>query len=685
MRKQFLLVCILVSILTVGTAEPEKVSVIVGFKDKPDIALIKQHGGDIKHEYTIITAVACSLPEKACDALKKHPKVEYVEPDIEMHTLQQVLPWGVERIGANLVHPYNNGSFVKIAILDTGIDYTHPDLAANYRGGVDYVEDDLDPLDDNGHGTHVAGIIAAVDNDVGVVGVAPEAELYAVKVLDRQGRGGLSDVIAGIDWAVRNNMDVISMSLGTSTYSASLETACSNAYNAGVVLVAAAGNSGDGDPTTDEYSYPAAYESVIAVGATDDTDTAPYWSNSGPYLELAAPGVSIYSTMPTYRVTLTPFYGLDYGTMSGTSMACPHVTGTVALVLNSPIGDYDLDGDGAWDPVEVRLRLNSTATDLGTAGWDTVYGYGLVNASKAAPQSLVDTTPPTISSLTPDDGSYINNQTPRISAIVSDASGINASSIVMKLDGTVVLHQYNSTTGFVYYDVTSPLVEGIHTVLLNVSDNVGNLASVVWSFTVDITPPLISNVSISGVTSTSATITWTTNELADSVVNYNTSLPLIYTASDPTLVINHSITLTGLNPDTTYYFEVQSTDTAGNTAVDNNSGLYYNFTTLAGNLMRVSSIDMSLVERGPWTYAIATVTVVDADGSPVEGATVYGHWSGLTTDSDSGVTDASGQVSLSSDRVRDAEGLFTFTVDDVVLSGYIYDEENSVTSASIEV
>ncbi|MDI6639840.1 MAG: S8 family peptidase, partial [Methanocellales archaeon] len=185
------------------------------------------------------------------------------------------------------------------------------------------MNDDADPKDDNGHGTHCAGIVAAEDNTEGVAGVAPEASLYAVKVLNRFGSGWLSDIIAGIQWSVDNDMDVVSMSLGTSTYSASLETACNNAYNAGLVLVAAAGNSGDGNPATNEYSYPAAYGSVIAVGATDINNVAPSWSNSGSYLELAAPGVSIYSTLPTYRVTLTRTYGYDYGTLSGTSMSCP--------------------------------------------------------------------------------------------------------------------------------------------------------------------------------------------------------------------------------------------------------------------------------------------------------------------------------------------------------------------------
>jgi len=382
-----LLLLLSTSLSTVGSPEqPQPVNVIVGFKDKPLADLVKKHGGNVTHIYTLIPAVAARVPKPAIDELKKLEEVAYVEPDDEVHMLVQTLPWGVDRIDAEIVHfTDNKGTGVKVSILDTGIDYTHPDLDANYKGGYDFVNDDADPKDDNGHGTHVAGIVAAEDNDIGVIGVAPEAYLYAVKVLNRFGSGYLSDVILGIQWSVDNHMQIISMSLGTATYSASLEDACNSAYGAGLVLVAAAGNSGDGDPTTDEYSYPAAYASVIAVGATDKFDTAPSWSNSGPYLELAAPGVSIYSTLPTYRVTLTRSYGYDYGTLSGTSMSCPHVTGVVALVFTTAVDPaYDLDSDKIWDAGEVRKKLQDTADDLGPSGKDKLYGYGLVDADGAA-------------------------------------------------------------------------------------------------------------------------------------------------------------------------------------------------------------------------------------------------------------------------------------------------------------
>jgi subtilisin family serine protease len=163
-------------------------------------------------------------------------------------------------------------------------------------------------------------------------------------------------------------MDIITMSLGTNTDYQELRDVCNAAYNAGIVLVAAAGNAGS------SVSYPAAYDSVIAVSATASDDTIPSWSNYGPEIELAAPGVDIYST----------WKGGEYKTASGTSMATPHVSGTVALVPTSEPGIYDLDNDTLWDPEEVRSKLHATAEDLGNEGFDYYYGYGLVDAKLAS-------------------------------------------------------------------------------------------------------------------------------------------------------------------------------------------------------------------------------------------------------------------------------------------------------------
>jgi len=369
-----------------GTAvvgsQPERIPVIVVFKERPDAALVRAHGGGIKYTYYIIPGIACSLPQEAIDALMKNPNVAYIEEDYEVHVISaetsarpvnpgkpagtpgdstqppQTLPWGIDRIDADIAWSTDRGAGVKVAVLDTGIDKDHPDLETNVHGGISYVDRNPDKWDDrNGHGTHCAGVIAALDNDIGVVGVAPEAWLYAVKVLNSAGSGYVSDVIAGIEWSVDNNMQVISMSFGSNSDANSLHTACNNAYAAGLLLVAAAGNNGG------VVSYPARYSSVIAVSATDESDIITSWSNYGPDIEVGAPGDNIYST----------YKNGGYETLSGTSMACPHVTATVALILVNPMLTNE----------QAREVLHNTAEDLGAVGFDPYYGYGLVDAGEA--------------------------------------------------------------------------------------------------------------------------------------------------------------------------------------------------------------------------------------------------------------------------------------------------------------
>jgi len=300
--------------------------------------------------------------------------------------ITEVLPWGIDRVGAPSVWlgtPPNTGEGAGVVIIDTGIDYTHPDLAANYVMGYDFVSKDWDPRDDNGHGTHVAGIIAAPDDGpnsggantdgTSVVGVGPGISLYILKALNENGVGSTSGIVAAINQAAKNGARIVSMSLGSLTSSTTLKKACDNAYAAGVLLVAAAGN---------EYApwidYPARYSSVIAVGAINSANRRASFSNYGTALELCAPGVSVLSTMPTYTVTLNgPLYGYpqDYAFLDGTSMATPHVAGAAALVWAA---------HPSWTNVQVRQRLQATAIDLGAAGKDRYYGYGLVNAAAAA-------------------------------------------------------------------------------------------------------------------------------------------------------------------------------------------------------------------------------------------------------------------------------------------------------------
>jgi len=355
-----------------GSAQAASERVLVGFVDLPgplEMAAVRGAGGVITARYTHLPVVAAELPASAVSRLMGNPRVRYVEPDQVRYAVAQTLPWGVDHIDADLAWSTTRGANVNLAILDTGGDYDHPDLA--YAGGVNFAGKRKDGStsprdwdDGNGHGTWTSGIAAAVDNHIGVVGVAPAASLYAVKVLGTSGYGWDSDIAQGVDWAIDYGMDVISMSLGGPGSSTTLAEACQRAWDAGIVLVAAAGNEGDGDPETAEISYPAAYPEVIAVGATNAADELASFSNTGPHLALSAPGVSVLSTYKRGK----------YATGSGTSASCPHVSGVAALVLSA---------DPTLTNAQVRSLLEQTARDLGPAGWDAGFGYGLVDAAAA--------------------------------------------------------------------------------------------------------------------------------------------------------------------------------------------------------------------------------------------------------------------------------------------------------------
>ncbi|UCD91884.1 MAG: S8 family serine peptidase [Methanobacteriota archaeon] len=342
-----------------------EVQVLVGFDSHVNVELIESYGGRVEYVYDNLPIVLATIPENRIAALSHNHQIEYVEENGIGQITAQTLPWGVDKIDAELVWADpNKGTGIKIAILDSGMDYNHPDLNDNYVAGYDfYGSDDDDPMDENGHGTHVAGTVAAEDNDFGVVGVAPEADLYIGKVSDAIGHVPVADLVQGIDWAITNGADIISMSLGYQVHYQSLEDACDRAYiDNGIIVVAAAGNDGRGK--LDTVDYPARYASVIAVSATDSRNKVPSWSSKGPSVELAAPGVSVYSTVPNN----------DYDYYSGTSMSTPHVSGTAALVMI----EYP-----SMTASQVRQKLASSARDLGDAGRDSKYGYGLVDARKA--------------------------------------------------------------------------------------------------------------------------------------------------------------------------------------------------------------------------------------------------------------------------------------------------------------
>ncbi len=366
-----------------GVGTDDKVDVLIGFQDmaarEQNRGLVRAFGGEIYAEFSIVDVIAARMTPQQAAALAKNPKVSYIEPDSEVYALGQSTPWGIDRVFGDEGYPFptwgsSRGSGVGVAVLDTGIDVDHEDLEVVggrrfYLRGLTLRNDDQ-YNDVNGHGTHVAGTIAARDNGIGVVGIAPDVSLYAVKVLSDKGSGSISAIVAGIEWVYnRSDISIINMSLGSSTYSATFENACNEAYNEGILIVSSAGNSGNDAGTGDTVGYPAKYASVIAVAASDSSDARAYFSSTGPDVELIAPGVNILSTVPDSKY--------EDG-WSGTSMASPHVAGVAALVWAADTG---------LSNVRVREILSETAEDLrldeNSLLPETHQGNGLVRADLA--------------------------------------------------------------------------------------------------------------------------------------------------------------------------------------------------------------------------------------------------------------------------------------------------------------
>ncbi|MEM7342837.1 MAG: S8 family peptidase [Chloroflexota bacterium] len=350
---------------------------------------------------------------------------------------------------------YNTGGDeIIIAILDTGIDLDHPDLQANIVNGATFIPGTSTPDDDHGHGTHVAGIAAAIgNNNLGIAGVSWRAKLMPVKVLSASGSGSDSTVSQGIEYAVNNGAHIINMSLGAAytSYPCSGFDTISNAINyaksQGVLVVAAAGNESVG-----KVSCPSAYDEVISVSSTTSSNSLSSFSNYGPRVDVSAPGSSIYSTLR----------GGGYGYQSGTSMATPYVAGLAALILSF---ETTLNAD------QVRNILETTVDDLGTVGWDQLYGHGRINAQKAIESLIIknDTssekiiglvgdniTPPLISTQLETNNPSTITWTASVSPTVDWISSIPASNGIISA----------SAPGNLLIQTTYPITHGTYTTTL---------------------------------------------------------------------------------------------------------------------------------------------------------------------------------------------------------------------------
>lgn len=351
-------------------------------------------------------------------ALNADPGVIYAEPNYVYHIFD--IPndpfynnqWAHPIIQSPDTWSVTTGSnAIVIAIIDTGVDLNHPDLAGKLVAGYDFVDGDAIPSDENGHGTHVAGIAAAVTNNgVGVTGMSWGARIMPVRVLNNQGSGTTAKVAEGIHWAYQNGADIINLSLGGKDYSQAMQEAINAAHAAGSLVIAAMGNcryaSTACGSTDNPIQYPAANNNVMAVAATNRNDSYAYYSQYGAHCDVAAPGGDmrvqrsngIYSTMPTYAVYMTTSYNYtnNYDYLQGTSQATPHVSGLAALIWSL---------NPALTPNEVQSVIEQTADDLGAAGKDNDYGWGRINAYRAVTSLIIPDTPTlhTIDNLDGDD------------------------------------------------------------------------------------------------------------------------------------------------------------------------------------------------------------------------------------------------------------------------------------------
>lgn len=324
--------------------------------DEPN-KLITQLHGVVMNEAESIEMVSAYLSDEAVQQLEVHPDVTSIEldPVVEAETSN----WGYEKIRASRPQQGGiTGKDINIAVIDSGIS-PHPSLSI--AGGTSFVNYTDSYHDDNGHGTHVAGIIAAKQTDNGFMGVAPGANIFAIKSLHASGSGFLSETIAAIDWAIQNNMDIINLSLGMDRPSIALKNIVDKAYANNIVIVAAAGNNGTVSGAGDTVLYPAKYPSAIAVAAIDQHSRRANFSATGPAVEISAPGTQIFSTTLNNTFTFA----------NGTSAAAPYVTGVVALIKEQ---------HRRWSNKEIRQFLHETAVDLGVTGRDNWFGFGLVQA-----------------------------------------------------------------------------------------------------------------------------------------------------------------------------------------------------------------------------------------------------------------------------------------------------------------
>lgn len=496
---------------------------------------------------------------EAVQRLQRTPGIEFAEPNYIYRALATTNDpmlnqlWGHTKVGAQAAWDQSQGNDVLVAVVDSGVDYNHPDLQGRVIKGPDLANNDNDPMDDQGHGTHVAGTIAATaNNGVGVAGIAYNSKVLAIKVLGRDGSGDTSKIANGILKAAELGAKVINLSLGGPQASSVLKSAVDKATQQGALVVVASGNDGTSSPM-----YPAAYPNALSVGSTTTSDSRSSFSNYGSTVDIAAPGSEILSTTEK-----------TYKKLSGTSMASPHISAGAAVLLGK---------NPSLTNTQLREILTSTGDPATGFNNSAIKRMNLVKALAAVGSNNGG-------SPTPGD-----TQSPSVptgmKALAASSTQVqlswNASSDNVSVTGYRIYRdgqQIGTTSGTTYAD--SGLAAGkAYSYAVAAFDGSGNVSG--HSAPANITTPsaeselIISDVYLKNLSANSATVAWSTSQAASGQVDYTSSAYYYYgywwTTRHSGMSAAHAVTLSGLQPGTIYYLKLSSTDASGKKV---SAGLY---------------------------------------------------------------------------------------------------------------
>lgn len=630
-----------------------------------------------------------TVPEAAIDAvtraLENHPLVRYAEPNYVASALWKPndpyysYQWHLNNAQYGGIHAEPawetaKGSGAVVAVLDTGVAYENyqdsrgtyyqaPDLGATrFVAGYDFINGDAHANDDHSHGTHVAGTVAqSTNNTRGVAGVAFDASIMPVKVLDRDGNGSYSAIANGIKWAADHGADVINLSLGGGSGSQTMEDALAYAYSKGVTIVAAAGNDG-----INGVSYPAAYDAyVIAVSATRYDEAIARYSNYGSSIDLAAPGGDTGVDQNgdgyvdgvlqnTFNPSTKNTGDFGYYFFQGTSMASPHVAGVAALLVSQ----------GLTSPADVRQILQSTAEDKGAAGLDIYYGHGIVDAAKALAAVSTANTAPVANN---DSASTSEDVAVTVTVLAndSDADGdpLSVSAVGTPGYGTAVVN----SSGTITYTPNRNF-HGADSFGYTVSDGQGGSATAAVTVSVASVndAPVAVNDSASTSEGTSVTLAVLANDSdvdGDSLTVASVTAPAsgsVVKNADNTLTYSPKAGFTGTDS-----FSYTVADPSGAKAT---ATVTVTVEPAATNVVYVSDLDGKVVTKSSRWQAQVAISVLDSSGRGVAGVSVSGTWS--DGKSFAGTTDSNGRATALSAWRHKSIGSVEFTVTNVAHADY---------------